>query len=48
MNHVTVYDSYYIILAHNLNTELYTADEKLLSKLSNIEFRLKHIKEYRS
>ena len=48
MNHVAVYDAYYIILARNLNAEVYTADEKLLSKLSNIESRLKHIKEYRS
>ena len=47
-NHVTVYDACYIILARNLDTEVYTANEKLLSKLSNIESRLEHREEYRS
>lgn len=45
-NHVTVYDAYYITLAHKLNTTVYTADEKLLKRLEKKEPRIKHIKEY--
>lgn len=46
-NHVTAYDAYYIMLAHDLGTTFYTADEKLLRKLSDIkEERAKHICDY--
>lgn len=45
-NHVTVYDAYYIILAHELATIAYTADGKLLKNLKNKESELKHIREY--
>jgi len=45
--HVTVYDAYYIVLAKKHNaTFMYTADEKLLNKLSNVEHLVRHIKEY--
>ncbi len=47
-NHVTVYDAYYIVLAHKLNTVFYTADEKLLKRLEGKEPRVRHIKEYSS
>ncbi|ABN69780.1 conserved hypothetical protein [Staphylothermus marinus F1] len=46
-NHVTIYDAYYIVLAYELKTITYTADEKLLKNLKNKEPRLKHIKDYR-
>jgi len=45
-NHVTVYDSYYIVLARKHNTVVYTADEKLLSRLKGRESHIKHIIEY--
>ncbi len=47
-NHITVYDAYYIVLAHRLNTLIYTADEKLLKRLINKEPRIKHLKEYKA
>ncbi len=46
-NHVTAYDVYYIMLACDLGTTFYTADEKLLRKLSDIkEERVKHVCDY--
>ena len=45
-NHVTAYDSYYIVLARKYNTIAYTADEKLLSRLKGRENHIKHIIEY--
>ncbi len=45
-NSITIYDAYYIILAHEYNGTMYTADEKLLKKLKNREYRVKHIQEY--
>lgn len=44
--HVTLYDAYYITLAHEYNGIMYTADEKLLRKLENKEQKVKHIREY--
>ncbi len=44
--HVTVYDAYYIILAYELDTIFYTADEKLLKRLSGKDSRVKHIRTY--
>jgi len=44
--HVTVYDAYYVVLAKKHSAFMYTADEKLLNKLSNIEQLVRHIKEY--
>ncbi len=44
--HITVYDSYYIMLARKYDTVMYTADEKLLSKLQGKEQCVKHVKEY--
>ncbi len=44
-NHITVYDAYYIVLAHNLDTVVYTADEKLLKRLGKREPRLKSAAE---
>ncbi len=46
-NHITAYDAYYIILARDLGTLFYTADEKLLNRLRDIgEERAKHVCEY--
>ncbi len=46
-NHITVYDAYYLIIAQELNTDFYTADEKLLKKLTSIkERRAKHVCDY--
>ncbi len=45
---VTVYDAYYIITSHELNTVMYTADERLLRQLEGKEQVVKHIREYRS
>ena len=45
-NHVTAYDSYYIVLARKHNTVMYTADEKLLNRLKGRENHIKHIIEY--
>jgi len=42
---ITVYDAYYIITAHKLNTHIYTADEKLLRKIGGEEIR--HIADYK-
>ncbi len=44
--HVTIYDAYYIVLAYELDTVVYTADEKLLRRLSGDEPKVKHIKKY--
>ncbi len=44
--HVTVYDAYYVVLAYKYDCTMYTADEKLLNKLSNVEKRVKHIRDY--
>ncbi len=46
-NHITVYDAYYIVLAYKLNTQVYTADEKLLKRIRDKEPRIKHLKEYK-
>ena len=45
-NHVSVYDAYYIVVAHKLEATMFTADEKLLSALSQREPLVKHIKYY--
>ena len=45
-NHVTAYDSYYIVLARKHNTVVYTADVKLLDRLKGRESHIKHIIEY--
>ncbi len=44
--HVTLYDAYYIVLAKNLKTVFYTADEKLLSRLSSFEPLVRHVADY--
>ena len=43
---VSVYDAYYITLAWSLDTQFYTADEKLLRRLEGVEPRIRHIVEY--
>ncbi len=45
---VTIYDAYYIVIAQELNTLVYTADEKLLRQLEGKEQLVRHISEYRS
>lgn len=42
---ITIYDACYIVLAKNLKTFLYTADEKLLERVNDPT--LKHISELR-
>jgi len=42
----TVYDAYYIIIAQELNTVMYTADERLLRQLEGKEQLVRHIREY--
>ena len=45
---ITTYDAYYLVIAKKTNTNLYTADERLLKKLRDIgEVKAKHIREYR-
>ena len=44
---ITVYDAYYIILARNLNSPFYTADEKLLNRIQAVESTIHHIRDYR-
>ena len=45
---MTVYDAYYVILAKDLGTKFYTADDRLLNKLRNPnEERIAHICGYR-
>ncbi len=43
---ITVYDAYYIIIAQELNTVVYTADERLLRQLEGKEQLVRHIREY--
>ena len=45
-NNVTVYDAYYIVLAKKNNAYMYTADEKLLSKVKGEELRIRHVRDY--
>jgi len=45
-NGVTVYDAYYIVIARELNTTAYTADERLLRRLRGREDAIAHISEY--
>jgi len=46
-NNITVYDASYVALAQHLDTILYTADEKLIEKLSDEYTKyVKHIREY--
>lgn len=45
-NNVTVYDAYYIVLAKENNAYMYTADEKLLSKVEDKEPLVRHIRDY--
>ncbi len=45
-NHITVYDAYYIVLAHKFSSHFYTADEKLLGRIQAIENTARHIKDY--
>ncbi len=45
-NNVTVYDAYYIVLAKKNNAYMYTADEKLLSKVKGKELRIRHVRDY--
>ena len=48
-NDVTIYDASYIALAEHLQSVLYTADERLLARLTpGDRARSKHISEYRS
>ncbi|MHB8702276.1 MAG: type II toxin-antitoxin system VapC family toxin [Nitrososphaerales archaeon] len=42
---LSVYDSSYLALSKTLDKELYTADEKMLSKVAGKE-RVAHLKEY--
>ncbi|HIQ13507.1 MAG TPA: PIN domain-containing protein [Thermoprotei archaeon] len=43
---VTIYDASYIAIAHIMRAILYTADEKLISKVNNPSL-IKHIRDYR-
>ncbi|WOE51826.1 type II toxin-antitoxin system VapC family toxin [Sulfuracidifex metallicus] len=43
---ITVYDSAYIALGKVLNDVIYTADEKLLRKVKELQF-VKHIKDFK-
>ena len=44
---ITIYDASYISLGYHLNKELYTADEKLLTKIGKDEEEaVHHIREY--
>ncbi|MGC9105092.1 MAG: type II toxin-antitoxin system VapC family toxin [Thermoprotei archaeon] len=43
---LTVYDSAYVALGKRLNDVVYTADERLLRKVRELEF-VKHVREFR-
>jgi predicted nucleic acid-binding protein len=43
---ISAYDASYVALASFLGCDLYTADGKLIRKISNLKF-VKHIKEFR-
>ena len=43
---ITLYDAAYVALARMLGRRMYTADEKLLAKLSRVEHAV-HVEEYR-
>ncbi len=43
---VTVYDAYYIVLAQELSTVFYTADEKLVRRLKGEEPIVRHVCDY--
>jgi len=44
---ITVYDAYYVIVANELNTVVYTADERLLRQLEGRERVIRHVREYK-
>ncbi len=46
-NSITLYDAYYVILARRKAARFYTADEKLLKKLSRLEPHAYHLKHYK-
>ena len=43
---LTIYDASYVALAYELNSELYTADEKLIRKASDSK-RVNHIRQFK-
>ena len=43
---VTIYDASYVALAETLNTRLFTADEKLINRISEPE-KVAHIRDFR-
>jgi len=43
---ITIYDASYVALAQILNTELYTADEKLIRKVRGLNI-IKHIAQFK-
>ena len=43
---VTVYDACYIVIAKELDTVVYTADERVLKQLEGKERTIRHIREY--
>ena len=43
---ITVYDSCYVMVARELETAFYTADERLLRRLRGRERVIRHIREY--
>ncbi len=43
---LTIYDSSYIALSKAFDKELYTADEKMISKVSRKEGKIMHLKDY--
>jgi len=43
---LTIYDASYVALAYELNSELYTADEKLIMKVNDPK-RVKHIRQFK-
>jgi predicted nucleic acid-binding protein len=45
---LTIYDSIYVALAEKEDGELYTADGKILAKLTNKKKKVHHISEYSS
>ncbi len=44
---LTIYDGSYLALSKAFDKELYTADERMLTKVSGKEKRIAHLKEYR-
>ncbi|ADY02215.1 hypothetical protein VMUT_2016 [Vulcanisaeta moutnovskia 768-28] len=46
-HNVTIYDAVHVVLAMELNTVLYTADEALINALGNAPY-IRHVRDYAS